>query len=147
MRIQIWSLNDRMVCVTTGCGCFRGDGLSQRHGGTLSSLNRVCWGSWIIWVVSMVAILSTALFFFLLGKKSFWSLIDFWWLNENTEYECWWWLSHCSLCHSCHFVKIPAIIWTLTLSLNMCLAGKVSTKSYISDLVTWQMSTLSPTDQ
>lgn len=61
-RIQTWSLNEGMVCVTTGCGCFTGDGSSRGHGGTLSSLNGACWGFWIIWVVSTVAKLSTALF-------------------------------------------------------------------------------------
>lgn len=50
-------------------------------------------------------------------------------------------------CLTAHFATVatlwkePAIIWTL----NMCLAG--TTKWYISDLVTWQMSTLSPTER
>lgn len=94
--------------VTTGCVCFR-HSLSQGCGGALSGLNGACW---IIWVVSMVILNCQLLCFFSSGEQEL-LFTDFWWLNDNTE--CWRWLSHCALHHSSHFVKEPAIIWTLTL--------------------------------
>lgn len=71
---------------TAVCGCFRGR-LSQGHGGTLS-LNRACWGFWIIWVVSMVAKLSTALFLSSSGEKE---LVVTDWLVV-IEWQHWIWM-------------------------------------------------------